>query len=256
MHRAWEVLSEWFKSTELCSLAPGWHIYMQVDGRTQVFMCISSSPLQVVCLPHYSLISLPRACICACGKTRRNSGQKIQWASWLWGESCRLFAERERLETNVQDLRVENLWTWSKKGWEIPRRLKKEEEVLGISKEGRILGSAPPELPRESCYRMSRAADHATSSSVSKSKSRSILCKVRGRGWTKKISSLEFQMLPFVTKGLRSLELERGSGDTDLNDPISYTRRLRLRFKKPTQCHGQGLAKLRLWLWPLTWDLC
>lgn len=51
MHRAWEVLSEWLKSTELCSLAPGWHIYMQVDGRTQVFMCISSSPLQLACLP-------------------------------------------------------------------------------------------------------------------------------------------------------------------------------------------------------------
>ena len=50
-------------------------------------------------------------------------------------------------------------------------------------------------------------------------------------------------MHPFIAKGLRSLELGRLSGDTGLNDPISYTRRLRLRFKTPTQGHGQEVAK-------------
>ena len=48
-------------------------------------------------------------------------------------------------------------------------------------------------------------------------------------------------MHPFIAKGLRSLELGRLAGDTGFNDPISYIRRLRLRFKTPTQGHGQEL---------------
>lgn len=101
------------------------------------------------------------------------------------------------METNVQDLTVENFWIWSKREWEIPWRLKGKGKFLGISKQGRILGSAHPELPRQAvaigCQGRMMMLRFGTVS-----KPRSILCKMKEKGWAEIMFSSRIQMLPLL----------------------------------------------------------
>lgn len=159
------------------------------------------------------------------------------------GDECSGFNSRKSLDL-VQ------------KGMRDPQETKEGGRSLRNFQGGKNLGLCSPRAPQRKLLQKVKGSGSCYVQYCLQIQIQKYLMQSEGKRLDQESLLFRVSNASLCYKGSRSLELERWPGGTDLNGPISYTRRLRLRFKKPTQCHCQGLAKLRLWLCSLTRDLC